>query len=78
MIYIFTISMTVNGVGPETEGLEDAFFEGGCNDALISFKDGELSLRFDRESESLQEALESASRDVCTALTMLGIIVYPE
>lgn len=61
-IYSFTLVLT--GVNENTEGLEDALFESGCDDALINFKNGIVYLDFDRESHNLKNAIMSAIRDI--------------
>ena len=53
--------------------LEDALFEAGCDDALLSIKDTTLKLDFDRESTSFREAVASAFQDVNRA--SVGIVV---
>lgn len=40
--------------------LEDALFEAGCDDALLSFRGGIAYLDFDREAENLETAIISA------------------
>jgi hypothetical protein len=41
----------------------DHLYEAGCDDALVSFKDGYLCLDFSRTSESAEEAVLSAIKD---------------
>jgi hypothetical protein len=42
------------------EGLEDAMFEAGCDDATLSFRKGIAYLDFDREAKDLEAAIISA------------------
>ena len=41
-------------------GLEDALYEAGCDDALLSFRSGIAYLDFEREAENLENAIISA------------------
>ncbi len=42
----------------------DALFEAGCDDGTIVSRDGEVFVRFTRESSSLGQAINSAAADV--------------
>ena len=42
----------------------DCLYEAGCDDALVSFKDGYVCLDFSRTSESAEEAIFSAIKDI--------------
>jgi hypothetical protein len=42
----------------------DALFEAGCDDGTIVSSDGEVFVRFSRESGSLEQAINSAAADV--------------
>ncbi|MCD8573740.1 MAG: hypothetical protein LRY30_01010, partial [Gammaproteobacteria bacterium] len=44
--------------------LEDSLYESGCDDALINFRDNAVYLDFDRESDSLENAVISAIQSV--------------
>ncbi|MGI9276744.1 MAG: hypothetical protein ACR2PT_18105 [Endozoicomonas sp.] len=61
---IFHFSLVLTEVGVTTPGLEDALFEVGCDDALVCFYNQSAYLVFDREAESLREAVASAVADV--------------
>ncbi len=39
-------------------------YESGCDDALVCVVNGQLTIDFDREASSLNEAISSASRDI--------------
>ena len=54
----------LDGVAPEDDGAEDALFEAGCDDALLSFRGTTALLEFDRLAASLEEAVLSALRGV--------------
>ena len=47
-------------------GLEDKLFEAGCDDALISYEDGNMLLSFDRMAPTLEEAQDIASKQIAT------------
>jgi hypothetical protein len=42
------------------DGIEDALFEAGCDDAALSFRKGIAYLNFDREAKDLESAVISA------------------
>ena len=60
----YTFTLLLSGATKLQEDLEDRFFESGCDDALLSFRDGVFYIDFDREAESMQEAILSAILDV--------------
>lgn len=63
--YEFTI--IASGLSPESGGFEDRFFEAGCHDATITFRNGLIALHFCREAASFSHAVASASQDVLRA-----------
>jgi len=66
---------TLELIGTEypTAELADALFRSGCSDATFSKSEGKLWLDFDREAESLEEAVTTATNDVRKAGEMLGV-----
>ncbi len=69
---LYNFTLTLSGVTSDTQGLEDALFASGCDDALICFYGTSVYLEFDRESEALATAvltaiknIESAGIDAC-------------
>ncbi len=60
----YEFSLILSGVPELTRDVLDAFFEAGCDDALIGIRDGIAFADFCREADSCQEALLSAIRDV--------------
>ena len=60
----YTFTLVLSGFIELSEDVEDRLFESGCDDALLSFRDGVPYLDFDREEESLREAILSAIHDV--------------
>jgi hypothetical protein len=59
--YSFAIHVTGVDLTGEYEG---AFYEAGCDDALITVIDGRMRLDFDREAAGYKLALASAMDDV--------------
>ncbi len=52
-----------------------ALLAAGCDDAVICILNGELTLDFDRESVSFEEAIASATDDIKRAG---GVVTYVE
>ena len=57
-------TLIVEGTDLQAEPTIDALFEAGCDDATVGRADGVQYIEFDREAESLAEAVHSAQRDV--------------
>lgn len=55
-----TFTVIVEGADLHSEEVVDALFEAGCDDALVGSSDGVDYLDFDREAETLEEAMRSA------------------
>ena len=76
---IFNFTLVLSGVNEQTDGLEDAIFESGCDDALINFRNGTVYLDFDRESSSFEDAVISAIKQVeSTDLNITVVNVAPD
>ena len=45
----------------------DALYEAGCDDGTVVTRDGVTHIAFDREAESLEEAIRSATAQVRSA-----------
>jgi hypothetical protein len=60
----FSFTLEVVGVDIKKDNFEDAFYGRDCNDALISVVNGTLLLDFDREADSYEKAVASATRDI--------------
>ena len=60
----YTFTVILAGVSEVTEAMADALFEAGCDDATPASSGGVVRLDFDREAESLGEALGSAVVDL--------------
>ncbi len=50
--------------GEMTDGIADALYGAGCDDALVSVQCGVPYVDFDRDSDSFEEAVLTAIRDV--------------
>src|SRR5262245_37353111 len=60
-------SLILDG-GPDlTEEIANRLFEAGCDDALPVWRDGIVSMGFDRTAPTLREAITSAIRDIESA-----------
>jgi hypothetical protein len=57
-------TLVLEGVPDLTEEVANRLFEAGCDDALPLWRDGVVSIGFDRTAPSLREAITSAIRDV--------------
>jgi hypothetical protein len=60
----YTFSLVLSGPSELTEDIANALFEAGCDDAGVGSCEGVLSVDFDREAESLGDAIGSAVKDV--------------
>ena len=57
-------TLILDGVPDLTPEVLDRLFEAGCDDALISRCDGQVSMDFDRVALTLREAITSAIQDI--------------
>jgi len=64
---LYNFTLTLSGVTFGTEGLEDALYESGCDDALICAYGNSVYLEFDREAHSLDDAISSAVANIESA-----------
>lgn len=64
---LYNFTLTLSGVTYETEGLEDALYESGCDDALICAYGNSVYIEFDRQADSLDEAISSAVENIESA-----------
>jgi len=61
----FAFCLYLSGPGNlDFDRLEAAVFQCGCDDALLGVRSGQVFLDFDRQAESLHEAIRSAIWDV--------------
>lgn len=59
--YAFTLILS--GFDAISDEIENAIYEAGCDDAMLGIQGGSPFLSFDREADSLDEALHSAIKD---------------
>lgn len=74
----YQFTLVLKDVDENTVGLEDTLFEAGCDDALINYRDGTVYIDFDREAESLKEAVMSAIKNIEKSLGKIVASVAPE
>jgi hypothetical protein len=74
----FSFTVILEGLRDTTQELEDRLFEAGCDDASLGRCDGVVSLQFDRDSDSLAEAIGSAVRDITSAGCKPAKILFGE
>ncbi len=67
---LYNFTLTLSDVTYETEGLEDALFESGCDDALICAYGRSVYLEFDREADLLDDAIASAIDNVASPISL--------
>src|ERR1700728_3856350 len=63
----YEFTLILSGVTELNRQVLDAFYEAGCDDALIGMRDGVAYAEFCRESDSFREAVLSAIGDVESA-----------
>jgi hypothetical protein len=69
--YNFTLKFS--GITHQVEGLEDVLYESSCDDALIYTYGNSIYVEFDREADSLDDAITSAIENIESAI--LGVIL---
>ena len=60
----FNFTIVASGMDHGSPGLDDCFFEAGCDDATLSIQGGRVVVEFQREGRSLTAAVKSAVGDV--------------
>ena len=60
----YDFKLVLAGVSDVTDDQGDALFVAGCDDGTIVSREGEVFVRFSRESGSLEQAINSAAADV--------------
>lgn len=61
---LHSFTLHISGIDTANPRYDDALYNEGCSDALIAIIDGALALDFDREAQSYDLAVQSASRAV--------------
>lgn len=70
----FSFTLLLSGIDELTSEIENKLFEAGCDDAILGIHAGTPYLAFDREADSLEEAIRSALHDVEAANVGLEVI----
>ncbi|MEP3439381.1 MAG: hypothetical protein ABJN75_21735 [Hoeflea sp.] len=60
----YEFSIIASGLDPQADDFESRFYDGGCDDALVSFQKGHIIVDFAREAGSVDAAISSAIEDV--------------
>jgi predicted DNA-binding transcriptional regulator AlpA len=60
----YEFSVVASGLDPDDDAFEARFYDGGCDDATVSFQKGHVIVDFAREAETPQDAVDSAVADV--------------
>ncbi len=60
----FSFTLLLSGFSEITTEIANAVYEAGCDDALLGTRSGKPYLAFDREAESLEDAVASAIENV--------------
>ena len=67
MSNLYQFTLILDGVNAQTQHLEDALFESGCDDSLIRYQHNTIYLDFDRVGVSLEQVILSAIKNVDAA-----------
>ncbi|MCA9103530.1 MAG: hypothetical protein R3C10_20650 [Pirellulales bacterium] len=57
---MFSFTLELAGINELSDEVANALFEAGCDDATLSMSGGRAFLDFDRESDSISDAIVSA------------------
>lgn len=60
----YEFAIVATGLPIDRDEWEDSFYEAGCDDALVGLQRGLFVLDFNREADTLAEAVESACADI--------------
>ena len=63
----YDFTLVVSNRADLTEGLADALYSAGCDDATPGACEGVITVEFHREAASLEEAIRTAIKNVRTA-----------
>ena len=61
---VFEFTIIASGLDPQAGDFETRFYEAGCDDATISFQNGQIIVDFAREATSIDEALSTAVANI--------------
>jgi len=60
---VYNFVLVLSGISEPDNQLEDGLYEAGCDDGTLAFRNAIPYLEFDREAESIEEAVLSAVQD---------------
>jgi hypothetical protein len=60
----YDFKLVLAGVSDVSDDQGNSLYEAGCDDGTIVSRNGEVFVRFSRESTSLEQAINSAAADV--------------
>jgi len=60
----YQFKLILDNVDENTPKLEDALFEDGCDDALINFMNGVVSLDFERNGNNFKQTILCAIKNI--------------
>ena len=58
--HLYSFTLELSGIDELTDDLANALFEAGCDDATLAMAGGRVFLDFDREADSISDAIVSA------------------
>ncbi len=64
---MFKFSVIASGLDPQADDFEARFYDAGCEDATIAFQKGHIIVDFERKSNSIDEAVSTATAAVIAA-----------
>lgn len=70
----FAFTLILSGFDKLTNEIENGLFEAGCDDGLLGIHAGTPYLSFDREADSLEDAIKTAIHDVQTCGLPIQIV----
>lgn len=71
---VYNFVLVLSGLGEPDGRLEDNLYDAGCDDAILSFRNGIPGLELDREAASLEEAIASAVQKLEGAGSRLRVV----
>lgn len=61
---VFSFTLTIEGADVMADGVQNALFEAGCDDATFGVSQGVQTAEFDREAAEFAEAVASAIKAI--------------
>ena len=70
----YEFDVVLRNVSEVTDDLAEALFQAGCDDATFTSQNGRTWVHFDREAQSLEEAIRSAVANIQAAGLTASIV----